>query len=129
MSVCRYRDSQRHSPQNHPRIFQWDAVDTSLDLGGKCPQNARNGYWTYKADDRNAVRGNFLSLDLFSFAFRNIFLAVLRRAIAPPPIAPLWTRHRDDHQCDVRTHLPRVACFARGLSTPRIKDTYLRKKS
>ena len=47
----------------------------------------------------------------------------------PSPIAPLWTRHRDDHQCDVRTHLPRVACFAPGLSTPRIKDTYLRKKS
>ena len=58
----RYRDFQRHSPQNHPR----HAVNTSLGLGGKCSQNPRNGYWTYKVYDKNAVRGSFLSLDIFS---------------------------------------------------------------
>jgi len=72
------------------RMFQWDAVDTSRDLGGQNvppKKSFRNGYLTKQADDTDGITDSFLSLALFSLTFKIIFLAVLRRG-HPPYRAP-----------------------------------------
>jgi len=73
------------------RMFQWDAVDTSRDLGGQNvpppKKNFRNGYLTKQTDDTDGITDSFLSLALFSLTFKIIFLAVLRRG-HPPYRAP-----------------------------------------
>ena len=46
-------------------------------------------------DITGGIRESFMSLDLFSLTFKNIFVALLRGrgaiALSPPP--PLWIRH------------------------------------
>ena len=48
------------------RMFQWNAVDTSRDLGGQNvpppKKNFRIGYLTKQADDTNGITDSFLSL-------------------------------------------------------------------
>jgi len=71
-------------------MFQWDAVDTSPDLGSqnlKYPRNLRNGHRHTRWTTRTELE-SFLSLDLFSLTFNNIFLAVLGGGEAIAPIAP-----------------------------------------
>jgi len=80
-------------------MFQWNAVDTSPDLGGhnvlKTFIKAIRPLWRYihlyvcmyiigRRHERNQT------LDLFSLMFKNIFLALLRWVIAPPPV---WILH------------------------------------
>jgi len=70
-----------------------DAVDTSPDLG------SQNVLATFemairhdrRPDDTNGTRERFLSLDLFSHTFKNIFLAPFRRERGrlPPPRPPM----------------------------------------
>jgi len=82
-------------------MFQWNAVDTSPDLGGhnvlKTFIKAIRPLWrnihlyvcmyiTGRRHERNQT------LDLFSlFMFKNIFLALLRWVIAPPRMDPPLT--------------------------------------
>jgi len=71
----------------------WDAVDTSPDLGGsKCPHNLGNGYSTEQAADANGIREKFLSLDVFSLTFKNIFFGEGGRS-PPSPLYGSATEH------------------------------------
>ena len=111
----RYRDFQRHSPQNHPR----HAVNTSLGLGGKCPQNPRNGYWTYEADDTNGVIESFLALDLFSLTFSALTVLVGRQEGIRPVKTEWWgagvvvclERGADLHTAQLMLLPLTVSCF------------------
>jgi len=58
-------------------------------MESKCHHNLRNGYSTQKADDTNGIGESFLSLDLFSLTFKNMFLAHLVGGGAIAPIAPM----------------------------------------
>jgi len=66
-------------------MFKWDAVDTSPDFGG---QNVLETFDIKGlADDVNGIR-DFLSLDLFSLTFKNVF-GSLRGWLLPPPPPPM----------------------------------------
>jgi len=48
----------------------WDAVDTSPDIGG---QNVLKTFEMASPHNTNGIRQSFLSLDLFSLTFENMF--------------------------------------------------------
>ena len=69
-------------------MFQWDAVDTSPDLGSQniletFEMATRHTRWTTRTELES-----FLSLDLFSLTFNNIFLAVLGGGRSDRPHRP-----------------------------------------
>jgi len=74
-----------------------DAVDTSPDLGDQ------NGLKTFemairrerRPDDTNGTRERFLSLDLFSLTFKNIFSSPLTVGgrLGQSPSSPPWIHH------------------------------------
>ena len=68
-------------------MFQWDAVDTSSEMSR---QNLWNGHLTLQQTTRMELE-SFLSLDLFSLVFKNIFMALLQGEGRSPP--PLWIYH------------------------------------
>jgi len=76
-------------------MFHWDAaVDTSPDLGGgggkRFIETFEMAIWhtRKRRKTRTELERVFLSLDLFPFTFKNIFLALLLGAIAPLPMDP-----------------------------------------
>jgi len=80
-------------------MFQWDAVDTSPDLWGQNVLKTFEMAIRHNRLTRRTELGRvFLSLDLFSLTFKNIFLALLRGAIAlvAPPIHRLMMRRAFD---------------------------------
>jgi len=75
-------------------MFQWDAVDTSPDLGGK---NVLDTLQMAIRHNRRTTRTELereFSVTGFIFTFKNILPALLRGGWAIDLIAPsLWMRH------------------------------------
>ena len=69
-------------------MFQWDAVDASPDLNGQMPSKPSKCLFDIIGGRHERIyTESYLSLDLFSLTFKNIFLD--GGAIAPiAPIAP-----------------------------------------
>jgi len=70
-------------------MFQWDAVDFSPDLWG---QNVLKTFEMAIRHNRRTTRTeleSFLTLDLLSLTFKNIFLVLLRGGTIAPIYPPL----------------------------------------
>jgi len=79
-------------------MFQWDAVDASPDLNGEMPSKPSKCLFDIIGGrHERTYTESYLSLDLFSLTFKNIFLDGGRGRSPPSPPSPLWIPHCSHH--------------------------------